>query len=685
MYQKQTSREGKGILPILFMIVFSIVVGSKIPLYGISQPQENPVIVFTDFRGQVVEEFTESDSVHGIISGLLPNTEYTIQVIRADRTGGANGQVITHSIYGSDEFGIIHNIVLWENVNAGMNANEHHLLISRGERIIEIVPIRIISPDEVEPITDNLDVQEISWTSCSGSHMEAEVACQAPPQDLSGMVIGAPTPTYKDVFSANEQVWAAVNPYIGGGSCSYKEARLYVVNHREKADWVNGTSLTDVSGGYETVTIKPGSANFNYTQVWNSPPAREEGYDVVVDFAPFGIYDRGQDIVDGLNKKGFYVPALWVCLESISFNHDPDSASSDALNIRMNYTEDVHVPEWNKAQKSYPAAYIKKSTITVKAVFSAAPGVTHARIWAVTRQGQLSNLLPETVSFNNGISDPVYFEVAYHTPTHIKSFIQEWRLYCDHVNGPGAPKIHLGNSENKIFAVLAQPQAPWTTTGQTEPWVDALEISCWWARGTRTPEDAAAKITKQLFKNVGGLYDNEWGMPYYPYSFDFSQFALTDFLANIPDVGIVNCYDMGKSLVTLSNTLGCGLSYRYSNPFGHLNCIYGIGRGWTNNPFNANTEPLYHFVPDPIVPGDWGWDEGRSFFGNHAFGSIGDNIFDACLTVDTDKDPDDGPSFKEAWMIDVPWEVYKENVVDDYPIFILGPTGFPETKSFDIY
>jgi hypothetical protein len=650
---------------------------------------ENPVIVLTDSNGEAHEVFAVSDSVLGNLSGLLPGTEYTIRIIRSD------GKEIASSIYRSDEFGVIANIPLWQGLQVdSLNPlHNYHCLIERGENPLDIIPLRMVSDEEMESLiysgsetrqvdmhTDNIDSPLSGW-----GNTEAELACQAPPQDMSGMVIGAPTPAYKDVFSANEQVWVAVSPHIGGRSYAYKEARLYVVNHRKKTDWHDGTNLTDVSGGYETVTIKPGSANLNYTRVWNSPSVREKGYDIVVDFAPFGIYDRGQDIVDGLNKKGFYVPELWVCLESISFNHDPDSTSSDAMNIRVNYTEDVHVPEWKKAQKSYPAAYIKKSKIAVKAVFSAAADVTHARIRAVTCRGQLKNLLPETVSFKNGISDPVYFEVASHTPTCIKSFIQEWRWYCDDVNGSRASRMHIGNSENKIFVVLEQPQFPWSTTGQAESWVEALEISCWWARGTKTPENAAAKITKQLFKNVGGLYDNEWGMPYYPYSLEISQFALTDFLANIPDVGMVNCHDMARSLVTFSNVLGCGLSYRFSAPFGHLNCIYGIGRGWTNNPFNANTDPLYHFVPDPVVPGDWGWDEGRSFFGNHGFASIGDNVFDATLTVDTDNDPDDGPSFKETWMIDVPWDVYKEKVVDDYPIFQFGPTGYPVIMSFDIY
>lgn len=506
-------------------------------------------------------------------------------------------------------------------------------------------------------------------------HVEAELACQAPPQDpTTGTVIGAPNPIYKDFFGASEEVWIAVNPSTGGNNYANQNARLYVVYHRTESQWYDGLTLSDVSGGYETIMVQPGCSNVNYSRIWSNPTVRDAGYDVVVDFSPFGVYDRGQDIVDSLNAKGFFVPTLWICLDSISFNHDITSNNADAMNIRKNHSEDVPVPEWVKAQETHPAAYIKNKTITIKAVFSAAAGVTSAKIRAAQYYSPLGDALQTTVSFSSGTSGAVSFQVSANTPNAIQYFYQRWNWYCEDINGSGGPEVHLAYTKNKIYVALAQPQSPWTTSGQSEPWLDVLYKSTIWAWGQTTPEGAADKITRQLFLNVGGLYDTYSGAPSYGGG---GNFFLTNFLNNIPSIGVVNCYDMGKAVVTFSNVMGCGLSYRYSSPFGFLNCINAIGRGWTNNPFYSNPS----CNPNPIVPGDWGYAEGRWGFGNHAFGSISDNIFDACLTVDTDSDPDYGPPFTETWMIDEPWTGYKTKVVDDYPS---TNTGYPYTYTFII-
>jgi len=53
----------------------------------------------------------------------------------------------------------------------------------------------------------------------------------------------------------------------------------------------------------------------------------------------------------------------------------------------------------------------------------------------------------------------------------------------------------------------------------------------------------------------------------------------------------------------------------------------------------------YH---QPIVGED---DPYRTRFGNHAFGALSGNIYDACLKVDTDSNPDYGPPFSESWAI----------------------------------
>lgn len=465
------------------------------------------------------------------------------------------------------------------------------------------------------------------------SHIETDLACQAPPQDPNtGTVIGAPNPVYKDYFAPEEEVWVAVNPHAGGHEDVGQKARLYVVNHKLEADWLDGTALSNVSAdNYETTTIQPGCANVNYNRVWTKPNIRDEGYDVVVDFEPFGIYNKGKDIIDRLDKKGFIVPTLWVCLESVSFNHNSTSNASDALNIRQNYTQAVVVPEWQKAKKSYAAAYIKNKNITVKAVFSAATGVSSAQIRATVESGSLGIINQKTISFSGGTSGQVSFQVATPTPNEVKYFYQQWKWYCGNINSTGSSEEHLGNSQNKLFIVLAEPSTPWTTSGQSQPWADVLWKSCWWAHGETTPEGAAEEIQHHLYNDLGGSY--VYGPQYT--SWMTEDFKMTSFLNNISSIGTVNCYDMGKSLVSFSNVVGCGLNYKLSMPFGALNCEKAIGKGWNCS----------------------------ETFNNHAFGNIYNNVFDACLKVDTDSDPAAGPSHIETWMTNEPWSSYNSKVV----------------------
>ena len=55
-----------------------------------------------------------------------------------------------------------------------------------------------------------------------------------------------------------------------------------------------------------------------------------------------------------------------VRLEAIKFNHDPGSATADALTLRRNATQTVAVPEWQWGvsvnPEDSPAAYAMKET-----------------------------------------------------------------------------------------------------------------------------------------------------------------------------------------------------------------------------------------------------------------------------------------------------------------------------------
>ncbi|RLG71955.1 MAG: hypothetical protein DRO11_03315, partial [Methanobacteriota archaeon] len=74
---------------------------------------------------------------------------------------------------------------------------------------------------------------------------------------------------------------------------------LYVVQNNDS--WVNGQTLTDVSGGAETATASSGGS-FRKT-VWVEALIGE--YDLVVDTDQDGVYTEGVDFVDSLTEYGF--------------------------------------------------------------------------------------------------------------------------------------------------------------------------------------------------------------------------------------------------------------------------------------------------------------------------------------------------------------------------------------------
>jgi hypothetical protein len=139
---------------------------------------------------------------------------------------------------------------------------------------------------------------------------------------------------------------------------------------------------------------------------------------------------------------------------------------------------------------------------------------------------------------------------------------------------------------------------------------------------------------------------------------------------------------MAKSLVVFANALGCGATNTYVEPFGYLNCIMPIGRGWTNNPFYEDT--LY-WDPNPIVPGHWTWQEGRSAFGNHAFARFNNaTIYDASVGIVDSLAPVDSPPHEEYWLCG--WDTwdsnYRNRVIDDDPV---SNPGSPSNEAFDVF
>ena len=223
------------------------------------------------------------------------------------------------------------------------------------------------------------------------------MVCQAPPVDgITGKLIEPTMPIFRDSFSPQEAVWVVVDTKFFVEQ--KKHARLYVT-HRAKDDLVDEAELIDASGGYEEFVVTPESNGMIYIKVWETPGVLQDGYDVIVDFPPLGSYDKGEDILDGdikegdIIQRGFIVPEQWVCLESISFNHDKEHTNRDAINIRKDYNILIHLEEW-KDGKSYPAVYAfqELDKIQIKATFLASSSVEKAEIEAQKINGVLGKI-----------------------------------------------------------------------------------------------------------------------------------------------------------------------------------------------------------------------------------------------------------------------------------------------------
>jgi hypothetical protein len=477
--------------------------------------------------------------------------------------------------------------------------------------------------------------------------------------------------TFRSAFLTTENVYVGVDPllqpsYVG------QTADVYIVSDRTDAQWTTNTNLTgdDVTGTVEQITVNGICGNCWNTLAWTAPLTTGE-YDIVLDFNQNGAYDAGVDLIDGLDPAGFTVSEIRI--EAISFNH-PAAGAVTLYDHTAGNT--VSAPEYLSAgQVVKPAAWVRGGSPTVQVSFVAVPAVTTAEIWAEGGVGGLATgTSPVTVPFAGGTAQ-ASFPVGSPPTTVAKSTFQwDWKYRI------GGSTAEMGSTgEHLVYTVLAAPQAP-----QTIPWVEALDVAVTAAQGETTPLGAARAVWDEFYNNAGGLYDVALGSSAYTTNGEGSDFNLTLWLSHYAagNIGTVNCYDMGKSVLVFANALGCGAEYTYVSPFGYLNLVHPIGRGWANNPFYNYPVPGYS--SDPIVPGDWSSADGRTSFGNHGFTRVAGQILDASGgQVDIDGDPDGSPV--TAWDLDGDdtWPAsYQSRVIDNIPA---STPGAPVNHTFGVY
>jgi hypothetical protein len=350
-------------------------------------------------------------------------------------------------------------------------------------------------------------------------------------------------------------------------------------------------------------------------------------------------------------------PDISVWPDAIKFNYE-DGNSSDAITIRKADGTAATGPEWICNSVNERFAYIKdQSNLKIQVRFDSNCEnmnlLINVNVVSGTGIGNISDFSIENYTRLNWVTLPVNGSIP--NTVDINNFIWKWYIYAIPSDVAYSSAMSTVNSDHTFYTLVDVPQEP-----MTEPWTSVLDYACNLASGQSTVSGVAQKIVEGLYNQSGFKYDVELGLPRYTNWTDGS-FDLTTMLSEFGSNNIiVNCYDMGKAVNIFANALGCNSDYTLSSPFGYLNCIKPIGRDWANNPFYASMESPYNV---PIVGED---DAGRSKFANHAFCMIDNDIYDACLTVDIDINPDAAPH-TESWATGWIWDDYKSRVIDDNP------------------
>jgi hypothetical protein len=362
-----------------------------------------------------------------------------------------------------------------------------------------------------------------------------------------------------------------------------------------------------------------------------------------------------------------------VVLNAIKFNHDPNSVTADALNIRRNAVQPVAVPEWRNGvsvnPEDSPAAYAQNPTrghrLTIQAQFHRTDErLTSVRIravdadrtppeptgcwslllwllWLLLRAltgNVLGSVKARTVTFP--ASGQTGFETFRLTGVRlwrvgVGARTTNWRWQYRLATGPW---VDFASTAHRIYVLLDVPTGPWQQTpyqpGNVQlPWTDVLDHACAWAVGAMTADDAATKVTAAVFALGPATmrYDCPGGGSTHYASPGFDCTAFLDLVRGGAGNGIyVNCTDCATIVSTFANALGCDLWQSQMGYFFALNPIKAVG------------SPIWE--PACLSSG-YGWTGSFSYHEVAWKGAAGvaEQVFDGCLQVDGDVDPTTPP------------------------------------------
>lgn len=292
---------------------------------------------------------------------------------------------------------------------------------------------------------------------------------------------------FRDTFLTSEDVYVGVDPCIQPALIG-KTAKVYIVEDKTDAQWLNGTVLVDVTGFPETISVGGICGNCWATLAWTHPLTVGK-YDVVLDFDMDGIYDQGTDLIDSLNPAGFVVSEVRV--DSISFN----SGGAGDITIYDNAdAANIATPEYvSAAHILKPSAWVKGSSQSVLVSFRAVSGINSAQIWAETGFGGLaSSASPVTVTFSGGYGRETFSVNS--VPNAVGKHEIDWDWKYKNVNG-SSPQAEMGKTgKHTVYTTWGTP-----VDSMAVPWLEILDYACTWANGAATEEDVCNDVINNGF------------------------------------------------------------------------------------------------------------------------------------------------------------------------------------------
>ena len=343
----------------------------------------------------------------------------------------------------------------------------------------------------------------------------------------------------------------------------------------------------------------------------------------------FGVDDTSS--VFAAENKVATISVYEFTVEEIKFNHDWESCTSDAVNLRKNLREgyDAWQGEWwtgGTTPKNDPVCYAGGVTPTVMVKFKVSPRLASARLSArsVGTGSPLGGLVAQNVAFSDGISTWFEFKSDARIPRTVRKADHLWEWRVSKLGRQDVAAFTCATTgPHRVYTVLDVPKEPWEPNGSVQvPWADALELACTVAEGKSGKVQALAAITEHLFQNMHFVYDIEEGTFHY-FEDEQSGFSFNSYICH--RFQKVNCSDQAYGLATFGNLMGIHSTIVMTQPFGYINTANLVGVGPCNNPVYLGTTTTNHVA---VCGSD---DTSRSKFTRHRYVFAEGVVFDACI------------------------------------------------------